>query len=161
MLLTRSDYWLARFCFRFAGLMNRLSAAENLFLDADTLDRPIDRPIYISGLARAGSTVLLELISQVPNVGTHRYCDFPFLSIPWLWNKYQQQFSRRPSSISIERPHRDKIQITPESRSRWKNQSGSLGFPTFTQQVLFKRFPHRNTTHGSHGSTKNTSTNCF
>lgn len=129
MLLTRSDYWLARFCFRFAGLMNRLSAAENLFLVADTLDRPIDRPIYISGLARAGSTVLLELISQVPNVGTHRYCDFPFLSIPWLWNKYQQQFSRRPSSISIERPHRDKIQITPESPESMEEPIWQSWFP--------------------------------
>ncbi|MFN7291534.1 MAG: sulfotransferase [Pirellula sp.] len=129
MQLTRSDYWLARFCYQFAGVMNWLSSIENQWLPSEAIEKPIDRPIYITGLARAGSTVLLELISNAPKIGTHRYCDFPFVATPWLWNKYRRIISSKPNQIPIERPHRDKIQITPNSPESMEEPLWQSWFP--------------------------------
>lgn len=129
MQLTRSDYWLARFCYRFAGVMNWLSAIENQLLPSEAIDKLIDRPIYLTGLARAGSTVLLELISNAPKIGTHRYCDFPFVATPWLWNEYRRIISSKPNQTPIERPHRDKIQITLNSPESMEEPLWQSWFP--------------------------------
>src|SRR5262249_28103794 len=56
---------------------------------AEVLDPiAIEKPIYIAGLARSGSTVLLETIAAFPGVASHRYRDFPFVFTPYWWNKY-------------------------------------------------------------------------
>lgn len=109
--------------------MTYLSSIENQWLTSEAIDKPIDRPIYITGLARAGSTILLELISNATNVGTHRYCDFPFLATPWVWNKYRQTISNKPSQTPVERPHRDKIQITLNSPESMEEPLWQSWFP--------------------------------
>jgi len=73
----------------------------------------IDRPIFLSGLARSGTTILLEELSKIPQVATHRYRDFPFVMTPLAWNWFQDRF--RKNQTSVERPHKDRIQITSES----------------------------------------------
>jgi hypothetical protein len=94
------------------------------------IDKPIDRPIYITGLARSGSTILLELISNIRQIGTHRYCDFPFVATPWLWDKYRQRISTNPICTPSEHPHRDKIQITPLSPESMEEPLWQTWFPT-------------------------------
>jgi hypothetical protein len=74
---------------------------------------PIDRPVFITGLARSGTTLLLNLLSQLPQVATHRYSDFPFLFIPVAWNRLQERMGA--SGPPVERPHRDRIKITRDS----------------------------------------------
>lgn len=115
MHLSRSDVWLANLAYRASGLLNRLSSIENCWLEPEVINKPIDRPIFVTGLARSGSTVLLELLSRCLRIGTHRYCDFPFLATPWLWNRFQQRFANPATKAPVERPHRDRIVITPES----------------------------------------------
>ena len=51
----------------------------------------IDRPVFIAGVARSGTTLLLNLLSQLPQVATHRYSDFPFLFTPVAWNRLQDR----------------------------------------------------------------------
>ncbi|MFN7877534.1 MAG: sulfotransferase [Pirellula sp.] len=129
MKLTRSDYWLARFCYRFPGLMTYLSSIENQSLTSEAIEKPIDRPIYITGLARSGSTVLLELISKIQQIGTHRYCDFPFVATPRLWDMYRPKTSTTQTLTPQERPHRDKIQITPLSPESMEEPIWQAWFP--------------------------------
>jgi hypothetical protein len=66
---------LGGFIDRTAGFWQKLgeleSGAHRVELDAIT----IDRPIYVAGLARSGSTILLELLAGRPGVATHRYRD--------------------------------------------------------------------------------------
>ena len=50
----------------------------------------IDRPIYVAGLARSGSTILLEFLAAHPLVATHRYCDFPLIFTPY-WSRELQR----------------------------------------------------------------------
>lgn len=129
MKLTRSDYWLARFCYRLPGLLTYLSSIENQWLASEAIEKPIDRPIYITGLARSGSTILLELISKIQRIGTHRYCDFPFVATPWLWDKYRQRTYTTQTLTPLERPHRDKIQITPLSPESMEEPIWQSWFP--------------------------------
>lgn len=76
--------------------------------------RPVERPIYIAGLARSGSTILLETLARHPDVATHRYRDFPFLFTPYLWNRWLDLMPRRTEQPS-ERSHADGIAVTSES----------------------------------------------
>ena len=91
----------------------RLGGLETRLLEFSLAGIDIQRPIYIAGLARSGSTVLLEWLAGVSGVATHRYRDFPFWQIPYWWNCYLE---RTPTPrIPVERPHGDGIMITRES----------------------------------------------
>jgi hypothetical protein len=81
----------------------------------DQLDGiPIDRPVYVTSLARSGTTILLELLASVPGMATHRYSDFPPVWTPWLWNRFLQLVPQQ-APAPRERPHGDRIMITPAS----------------------------------------------
>lgn len=114
---TRVSYWqdwfgwiTERFSRTFVGLGN---IESRVF--ADRLDElRIERPIYISGLARSGSTLLLELLASHPDVTTHRYRDFPFVHTPIWWNWFLDRAGSR-RHVAVERAHKDRILVTPDS----------------------------------------------
>jgi hypothetical protein len=70
--------------------------------------------VVITGLARSGTTLLLEYLAAHERVATHRYRDYPLIYTPWWWNWFLDRASRRPAQ-PVERAHRDGIRITPES----------------------------------------------
>jgi len=74
----------------------------------------IAKPIYVTGLARSGTTILLELLSRLPSMATHRYRDFPPIWTPYFWNRFLELVPQRDVRPR-ERPHQDGIEITPES----------------------------------------------
>lgn len=76
--------------------------------------KAIDRPIYIAGVPRAGSTILTELLSRHPDVTSHRYSDFPNVYTPY-WRNWLAERSRRQPARAIERAHRDRIMVSTES----------------------------------------------
>lgn len=75
---------------------------------------PIAAPIYISGLARSGSTILLELLADHADTATHAYRDFPVVYTPWAWNRFLDR-AQRGQTVAVERAHGDGIEVTPES----------------------------------------------
>ena len=81
----------------------------------DRLDGlPIDRPVYVCGLARSGSTILLELLAEHADLASNRYRDFPFVAVPIWWNRFQDLAGLRPGTPA-ERAHKDGILVTSES----------------------------------------------
>ena len=74
----------------------------------------IDRPIYVSGLARSGSTILLEMLASHPDTATHRYRDSPPVMTPIFWNKAFGKIYDKPVA-PVERAHNDRIMVTPDS----------------------------------------------
>ncbi|MEQ8815212.1 MAG: sulfotransferase [Thalassobaculum sp.] len=92
----------------------RLGDAETRRIRDRLAGSAIRQPVYVTGLARAGSTVLLELLSQHPDVATHRYRDFPMLHVPWTWNRFVDAAVTEDSEPR-ERAHGDGIAVTPES----------------------------------------------
>lgn len=92
----------------------RLGNLETRLLAEPLAETRIDQPIYIAGLARSGSTLLLEMLAWLPQVVSHRYRDYPALYTPYFWNRFLGYTPQRKAT-AVERTHRDGILITPES----------------------------------------------
>ncbi len=77
-------------------------------------DIDIRAPIYVAGLARSGTTILLELLAAHPDVGTHQYRDFPPVFTPWLWDRWLARVPQADETAT-ERAHGDGIAVTSRS----------------------------------------------
>jgi hypothetical protein len=67
------------------------------------------RPIFVTSLPRAGTTVLLEALAEFPSLAAHLYRDMPFVMAPILWSRLSGPF-RRPPELR-ERAHGDGVQV--------------------------------------------------
>lgn len=113
---------------RSTSLWIRTGNLESRLLEERIAELAIDRPIYISGLARSGSTILLELLSRHADVATHRYKDFPPVFTPWFWNWFLERAATRQSAPR-ERAHGDGITVTPESPEAFEEVVWMAFFP--------------------------------
>ncbi len=105
---------LGGFIERNPRLWIRLANFETRCLAERLAATRIDRPIYITGLARSGTTILLEVIASHRGMGTHRYSDFPPVFTPYAWNWWLCHM-RLAQPNPVERAHGDGIYVTPNS----------------------------------------------
>jgi hypothetical protein len=115
MILRDQDFRLVTLSQRLGALNRVLADLETDFVAQRLHSVAIDRPVFLTGLARSGTTILLTLLSQADRVATHRYRDFPFIEIPFLWNWFQDRFASQDTHSPQERIHADRIRITPDS----------------------------------------------
>lgn len=81
----------------------------------DALDQvPLREPIFIAGVARSGSTLLLEALAALPGLASTRYCDFPPVWFPYWWTRLREQLPL-PPAVPRMRAHGDGIEVTPLS----------------------------------------------
>ncbi len=71
------------------------------------------RHIFIAGLARAGTTVLLRALHDTGRFRSLTYRDMPFVLMPRLWRRLSAA-NRRPASLQ-ERAHGDNIAVGYDS----------------------------------------------
>lgn len=127
MKLRFTDFVLSRIAQHLSSGFKRLGDMESRYL-ADRLDKiVIDRPVFITGLARSGTTILLNQFASVRGVGTHRYRDFPFLFTPYWWNRFNERFGQ--VDVPIERPHKDRIIVTGNSPDAFEEPLWTHFFP--------------------------------
>jgi hypothetical protein len=69
--------------------------------------------VYICGLARSGTTMLLHILDQIDTFRSLTYRDMPFVLAPNLWKQISRQF--RQQSNSVERSHGDGIMVDFDS----------------------------------------------
>jgi len=98
---------------RTSGFWRKVGDLETEQHEAALAAISIDRPIYIAGLARSGSTILLQILARHPEVATHQYRDFPLLFAPLHWDRLFGH--RQTAAVLQERAHQDRIQVTPAS----------------------------------------------
>ena len=113
-ILSAGDYALVRASRALGPLRRVLAALEDDLASRQLEAVRVERPVFVTGLARSGTTMMLELLAQADGVATHRYRDFPFVFAPVAWNWFQDRATRGPAQ-AVERPHRDRIRITRES----------------------------------------------
>lgn len=127
MSLKIADFHLTRLAQSVPGALKLLGDLETGYLRRRMDGIELDRPVFITGLARAGTTILLNLFSSLPNIGTHQYRDFPFLFIPYVWNKYQDRTAKPQEPF--ERAHKDRIKITKKSPEAFEEPIWRHFFP--------------------------------
>ncbi len=111
------DPWTDRlggFIERHPKLAIKIAGWETSALSEKLAEIPITAPIYVTGLARSGTTILLEILSRHPDLASHRYRDFPAVLTPYLWNWFVDR-AAKPQQAPGERAHKDRIKVTPES----------------------------------------------
>ena len=127
-ILKSRDYALVQLSRKLMGLMRVLGEVEHDAL-ARRLDKVrIDTPVFVAGLARSGTTMVLTLLERADAVATHRYRDFPFLCVPLAWNWLQDRLGGGGEQ-AVERPHRDRIRITKESAEAFEEPIWQEFFP--------------------------------
>ncbi|MEM9530675.1 MAG: sulfotransferase [Pseudomonadota bacterium] len=94
--------WLALARLETAVLGDELAAIE------------LEAPIYVTGLARAGTTIVTEMLAQVAGVTSHQYADFPFIFTPY-WRNWLAQRSQVGTPVTVERAHQDRIRVSVNS----------------------------------------------
>jgi Sulfotransferase family len=101
--------WWVQHCRPFWLSLGRLET--NLLADRLRTVR-VTQPVFISGLARSGSTLLHEIVACHPHVGTHRIKDYPMVYTPYWWRQATAGMRQAPPR---ERPHQDKVMVTMNS----------------------------------------------
>jgi hypothetical protein len=120
------DYLLASIAAAAPGFFRWIGDKESKYFKADLEAVSIDRPIFVTGLARSGTTILLEMLS-LKSVATHRYRDFPFVMTPILWQWLTNKISS--TKPPRERPHKDGIYIDRESPDAFEEPIWQYFFP--------------------------------
>lgn len=98
----RPDFWL------------KLGRLENRMLADQLAAVRVEAPVYVAGLARAGTTILLEVLAKHPALVSHRYKDFPPVFTPYAWNRLLDRMPQK-EAVATERAHLDGIAVTPDS----------------------------------------------
>lgn len=85
-------------------------------------------PVFVVGLARAGTTILLRSLYQSTAFRSLTYRDMPFVLMPAIWQKLSSHFQQDMSAV--ERAHGDSIAIdfdSPEAFEEvfWRTFHGS------------------------------------
>lgn len=122
---SRMERLLHHFAFR-TGFSQVLLAdlEDSIFREAIDSVR-LDRPVFISGLPRSGTTILLHILNDSGHFASHTYQDMPFVLCPLLWHRFSQHFAiDRPPR---ERAHGDRIRI-------------SLRSPEGFEEIVWKQF---------------------
>jgi len=86
-----------------------------------------DRPVFITSLPRAGTTIALQALSRLSPFATHTYRDMPFVLTPYLWSRLSLALRRR--SRLRERAHGDGLSISEDSPEAFDEVLWLKAFP--------------------------------
>jgi Sulfotransferase family len=91
-----------------------LARQESRLLQGELPPAPPPRPVWVCGMARAGSTMLLELLYACGEFATQRYADYPLVWLPYAWDRLHRRLPL-PAAAPAQRAHADRITVTPHS----------------------------------------------
>lgn len=104
---------LHKFAFKTAKMQINLAESEYQQHLSELLHIPIKKPIFITGLPRAGTTVLLEVLAGCEQFSYHTYQDMPFIFTPLMWRDFTAKYAK--ADTPKMRAHNDGIKINQQS----------------------------------------------
>lgn len=105
--------WLDRVLHRLAFATPRLQVDLAESEDRKFSGPPLQPPLFITALPRAGTTLLLDCFAGLDEIATHTYRDMPFVLVPLWWNRVSRNF--RTPEMLIERAHGDGMTVGTDS----------------------------------------------
>ncbi|MDX1797918.1 MAG: sulfotransferase [Candidatus Lokiarchaeia archaeon] len=112
-LVSYAGYGITKFFNSFKSISLLLDKIETMFMHNDIKKINIDRPIYITGLARAGTTIILEMLDKHPELASHKYQNVLMPYLPDWFSEMAKKFNLYEQPF--ERLHRDGIFVNRES----------------------------------------------
>ncbi len=107
------DRILHRIAFQTPSAQLAIADMEDRLFAKPLAECTAERPVFITGLPRAGTTMLLECCAGMQEFASHCYRDMPFVLTPCLWNRFSARF--RHSDSLQERAHGDGVLINSDS----------------------------------------------
>jgi sulfotransferase family protein len=126
--VSSTDALLGSLIHNHTKLWRWLGGLESRILRADIDRVKITKPVFIAGLARSGSTILLELFAQLDQTCTHQYRDFPPVFTPFGWN-WLVDHAMKQDIQPAERAHGDRIKVSPDSPEAFEEPLWMAYFP--------------------------------
>lgn len=134
----------------FAGSTVQLAAAdvERALHGRTFTSVQVERPVFITSLPRAGTTLVLERLAQCPDAASQCYRDMPFVLAPILWAQLSAPF--RVAGAKSERAHGDGMQVdvdSPEAfeevlwHAYWPKKFGKTRIDLWTASDAADEFP--------------------
>lgn len=102
-----------------------LASFEDRLLKKELDAINIKKPVFISALPRAGTTLLLELLMNTGEFVSHTYRNMPFVLTPYFWSKFAGKFIK--AGELRERAHGDGMMINENS-------------PEAFEEIIWKHF---------------------
>lgn len=107
------DRLLHRVAFAHPGVQRALAEVESDLFKSRLRDVEVARPVFVTALPRAGTTLLLELLFKSGEFATFTYRHMPLVLAPLLWDRVTSGF-RRKGELR-ERAHGDGMEISFDS----------------------------------------------
>lgn len=118
------DRMLHMLAFSSPSVPRMASTLEDRLMSRNVAE-PSGPPIFVTSLARGGTTAILNALHSVPEIATHTYRDMPFLTAPLLWNFLGRRSKRQVARH--QRAHGDGLEI-------------DLNSPEAFEEVIWKMF---------------------
>jgi hypothetical protein len=109
-LIDRGLHYLA-FCH--PAIQKALCEIENDLYGKRFRDISSDNEVFVTGMPRSGTTLLLELLYNTREFSTYTYRNMPFILSPVVWSGISGYFQKK--SILKERSHGDGMQVSYDS----------------------------------------------
>lgn len=93
-------------------ILSAASALNNTTARGSVID-PAAGAVYVCGLARSGTTMLLRVLAELDDFRSLTYRHMPFVLAPNLWRKISRHVSRE--TVATERAHGDGIWVDVDS----------------------------------------------
>ncbi|WP_342347202.1 sulfotransferase [uncultured Nitrospira sp.] len=104
---------LHHLAFDYPFIQKILCDLETDLFSASLKKKTVTKPVFVTGLPRAGTTLLLETIYNTGEFATFTYRQMPFILTPLLWNRISSRFQRLGNTL--ERAHGDGVLISFDS----------------------------------------------
>jgi hypothetical protein len=125
---SRIDRFLHRMAFSGIEVQKSLADMEDRMHGKRLRQISLRKPVFIAGLPRAGTTLLLDMVARIPNFVTHTYRCMPFVLCPLLWDSITRGF-RRPADVH-ERAHGDGMTVGYDSPEAFEEVIWKVFWPS-------------------------------
>jgi len=119
------DRFLHRLALGNLELQKSIADMEDRMHSAALRQIAVERPVFITSLPRAGTTLLLELLVGTGAFAAHTYREMPFVLCPMIWRSISGGFRRK--ATLRERAHGDGMEVGFDS-------------PEAFEEVIWKAF---------------------
>jgi hypothetical protein len=121
------DRFFHMLAFSGAGFQRAMARLDDRLFARRIAAVPDLPPIFVTSLARGGTTALLNAFHEMPGIATHLYRDMPFVTAPLLWSKLGGHGRR--SVARRARAHGDGLEIDLDSPEAFDEVLWKLYWP--------------------------------